>query len=157
MNHDKTDTTQPAIATDAVVQPWVDYWMKQYEQSTQWTQALMAGTPPQADPKAIRSEWLGAMSKSIEAFMRTPTFLESMKQNSEALTATKITSELGKQELARQAGMPQIQDISGLYDRLETAHEVLLQRLQQIEDRLETIENKLDAKPASSPKKKKEV
>ena len=75
MNHDKTDTAQPVAGTDAVVQPWVDYWMKQYEQNTQWTQALMAGVPPQVEPEAIRKEWLGTMSKSIEAFMRTPTFL----------------------------------------------------------------------------------
>jgi hypothetical protein len=154
MNHDKSDTAQPVAGTDAVVQPWVDYWMKQYEQNTQLTQALMAGVPPQVEPEAIRKEWLGTMSKSIEAFMRTPTFLEGMRQNSEAITATKITSELAKQELARQAGVPHIQDISGLYDRLETAHEVLLQRLQKIEDRLTGIESKLDEKPASPAKKK---
>ena len=97
----------------------------------------------------------GAMTKSIEAYMRTPAFLESMRRNAEAMTATKVTSELAKREFARQSGMPHIEDISGLYDRLETAHEVLLGRLQSIEDRLEAIDKKLNSKSNKSSGKQK--
>ena len=142
-------------STNAMVQPWVEYWMKLYEQNTEWTKALMAGVPPDVDPTTVRRQWTGAMTKSIEAYMRTPAFLESMRRNAEAMTATKVTSELAKREFARQSGIPHIEDISGLYDRLETAHEVLLGRLQSIEDRLEAIDKKLNSKSSKSSGKQK--
>lgn len=129
-----------------VVQPWIDYWLNLVEQNTQWTKSLMDGAPQNVDPAVIRQNWLGAMSQSIEAYMRTPTFLEGMKRQAETMTATKVTSELAKLEMARQAGVPHIEDISGLYDRLETANEVVLQRLRTIEQRLEAIEQKLEPK-----------
>jgi len=138
--------------SDAVFQPWVDYWMNLYEQNTQWTQELMAGAPPNVDPATIRKQWLGAMSNSIEAYMRSPTFLEGMKRQSEAMTATKVTSELAKLEMAREAGIPHIEDISGLYDRLETANEVVLQRLKMIETRMEARLDAIEAKLESKSK-----
>ena len=140
-NGQQTETQE---ANQEIVQPWIEYWRGLVEQNTQWTQALMAGAPQNVDPAMIRKQWLGAMSKSIEAYMRTPTFLEGMKRHSETMTATKVTSELAKLEIARQAGIPHIEDISGLYDRLETANEVVLQRLRTIDQRLEAIEKKLD-------------
>lgn len=145
MSDSNGDATRSVDATDAVVQPWVEYWMKLYEQNTQWTQALMAGVPPDVDPATVRKQWMGAMAKSIEAYMRTPAFLDCMRRNAEAMTATKTTSELVKREIARQSGIPHIEDISGLYDRLESAHEVLLKRLQSIEERLAAIENLLES------------
>lgn len=138
-----------------VIQPWLEYWTKLVEQNTQWSQALMAGVPPDVDPAAVRRQWLDAMSRSIEAFMRTPTFLESMKRHSDTTTAAKVTSELAQREVARESGLPHIEDISGLYDRLETANELVLQRLQTIEDRLEAIEHNLNGKPKKSSGKKK--
>ncbi len=148
--------TETLDANQKVIQPWIEYWLSLVEQNTQWTQALMAGAPQNVDPQVIRHQWLDAMSKSIEAYMRTPTFLEGMKHHSETVTATKVTSELAKLEMARQAGIPHIEDISGLYDRLETANEVVLQRLRTIDDRLEAIEAKLDAQAKKSKKSGKD-
>lgn len=146
MNDRKGDTTGMANGTDAIVQPWMEYWSKWMEQNNEWTKALMAGTPPNVDPVAIRQQWLATMSKSIDGYLRSPTFLESMRRNAEAMTAMKVTADLAKVEAARQAGIPHVEDIHGLYDRLETAHETLLQRLHAIEARLASIESKLDAK-----------
>lgn len=155
MSENNGDSTHFGAATNATVQPWVEYWMKLYEQNTEWTQALMAGVPPDVDPTTVRKQWMGAMTKSIEAYMRTPAFLEGMRRNAEAMTATKVTSELAKREIARESGMPHIEDISGLYDRLETANEVLLGRLQSIEDRLAAIEKTLNSKPRKTARKEK--
>lgn len=132
--------------TQAIVQPWMDYWKNVMEQNTQWTQALMAGAPPNVDASTLRGHWLEAMSKSLDAYLRSPSFLEGMRRNAEAMTATKISSNLAKVELARQAGVPHIEDIRGLYDRLETAHELVLDRLQSIEKRLDAIDKKLDSR-----------
>jgi hypothetical protein len=153
MSENNGNSTPLDNATNALVEPWVEYWMSLYEQNTDWTKSLMAGVPPNVDPTTVRRQWMGAMSKSIEAYLRTPAFLDYMRRNSEAMTATKVTSELAKREIARQSGVPHIEDISGLYERLETAHEVLLGRLQSIEDRLTAIEQKLNSKPSKSSRK----
>ena len=155
MSESNGESTLFGNANNAMVEPWVEYWMSLYEQNTEWTKSLMAGVPPDVDPTTVRKQWMGAMSKSIEAYLRTPAFLEYMRRNAEAMTATKITSELAKREIARQSGMPHIEDISGLYDRLETAHEVVLARLQSIENRLEAIEEKLQSKPQKTTGKQK--
>ena len=131
--------------TQAIVQPWIDYWMTMFEQNTEWTKALMAGAPPAVEFTTLRSQWLETMSKRIDAYLRSPTFLEGMKRNAESMTATKVSTDLAKMELARQAGIPHIEDIPGLYDRLETAHELVLSRLQAIYQRLAALEHKLES------------
>lgn len=155
MNENNGKNAETSGTYDEVVNPWVDYWMKLCEQNTQWTQALMAGTPEHVDPTTIRKQWLGAMSESIESYMRSPAFLEGMKQNAEMMTATKTTSELAKREMARQAGVPHIEDISGLYERLQTDHEVVMHRLNAIDARLASIEKQLSAKATKSTGNKK--
>ena len=155
MSENNGNSGQFGDATNAMVQPWVEYWMKLYEQNTEWTKALMAGVPPDIDPATVRKQWMGAMTKSIESYMRTPAFLDGMRRNAEAMTATKVTAELAKREIARESGIPHIEDISGLYDRLETAHEVLVERLQSIENRLASIEEKLNSKPNKKTGKEK--
>ncbi|MCA9216891.1 MAG: hypothetical protein KDB27_27665 [Planctomycetales bacterium] len=144
MSQNNLDATQFFESSNAMIQPWVEYWVKLHEQNVEWSQALMSGMPPNADPAAIRNHWSSAMTQSIEAFMRTPAFLESMRRNAEALTAAKVTSELAKREVAREMGVPHSHDISGLYERLESAHEGVLERLSAIEARLTTIEEKLN-------------
>lgn len=141
--------------TQTMIEPWMEYWMKMFEQNKEWTQTLMAGAPSDIDPLTLRKEWLGAMTKSIDAYMRTQTFLEAMRRNSDAMAASKVTTELAKREMARQAGMPHTEDISGLYDRLQTANEVVLQKLSAIEQRLDVIEKKIEAKPKKSTGQKK--
>lgn len=154
MNKD-SDKSTASDEADAVVKPWIDYWTKLFEQNSDWAKALMAGTPEKIDPTVIRKQWLDAMTKSIESYMRTPSFLEAMRQNSDAITATKVTSELAKLEAARQVGIPHIEDIHGLYVRLESANEALHERLKAIEERLAAIENSLDAKPKKATGKNK--
>ncbi len=151
----KKATTDTDDGTEAMVEPWMEYWMKLFEQNGDWMEALMAGKPPDVDPATIRKEWLGAMTKSVDGYLRTPAFLEAMRKNSETLTATKVTTELAKREVARQAGMPHIEDISGLYERLETAHEVVLDKLSAIERRLGAVEKSLAKTSTKKAKTKK--
>ncbi|MCA9054668.1 MAG: hypothetical protein KDA75_12575 [Planctomycetaceae bacterium] len=132
--------------SDAIVRPWMEYWTKVLEQNNEWTTALMAGAAPQLDPAKFRKQWLGALSDSLDAYMRSPGFLDAMRRNSEAMTAMKTTTELAQLEVAHQSGLPHMDDIRGLFDRLETAHEVLLQRFTVIEQRLQSLEEKLDTR-----------
>jgi hypothetical protein len=114
-------------------------------------QMLMAGKPPDVDPASARKEWLATLTQSMDAYLRTPAFLEGVRKNSETLSAAKVSADLAQREWAREAGIPHIEDISGLYDRLETAHEVVLEKLSAIEKRLGAMEKKLSVAQPKSP------
>ncbi|MFO0867460.1 MAG: hypothetical protein U0935_00810 [Pirellulales bacterium] len=139
-------------ATQAVLRPWLDFWTQMFEQRSDWMQVLMAGSPAQVDVQTLRKRWLDALTRSIDAYVRTPAFLESMRKNFDAMTALKTSSELAKRELSRQAGMPYVEDIAGLYERLQTSHEVVLARLTALDERLAAIERRLaDGTPRATP------
>ncbi len=140
-----TGNGQPAPAADAtqaVLRPWLEFWTQIFEQRADWMQVMMAGAPAKMDLQTLRKRWLEALTKSIEAYVRTPAFLESMRKNFDAMTAIKTSSELAKRELSRQAGMPYVEDIAGLYERLQTGHELVLARLTAIDERLAAIERR---------------
>jgi len=142
-----TTNGSPAMAPDALRpmwQPWLDFWGQMFEQRSDWVEMMLAGTPANVDPAILRKRWLEALGKSLDAYLRSPPFLDGMKRNLEAMTTMKSTSESASREVARQIGLPHVEDISGLYERLETGQELLLARLGQIEHRLTTIEGKME-------------
>ncbi|MCA9151558.1 MAG: hypothetical protein KDA92_19735 [Planctomycetales bacterium] len=135
-----------AAANDAIVQPWLDYWMKLFEQNSQWTQMLMAGMPPTMDFNQARQQWLKTMSTSLDGYLRSPAFLDAMRRTADMSTATKTNTDAMKLEVTRQIGIPHSEDIRGLFERLESAHELVMERLAAIEVRLSSMESKLTTK-----------
>jgi hypothetical protein len=79
----------------------------------------------------------------MDAYMRTPAFLEAMKQNTDLLVKAKRQADDVAAEIARNANIPTASDISGLFERLHSVEEVILGRLGRIEDRLTTIEQQV--------------
>lgn len=140
-------TNSQAAAPDVMQpmwQPWLDFWGQMNEQRSDWVEMMLAGAPPNIDLPALRKRWLETLGKSLDAYLRSPPFLEGMKRNLDATTALKTTSELASREVTRQIGLPHVEDISGLYERLQTGQELLLARLSQIEQRLTSIESKFN-------------
>jgi len=142
MTNGNGQTVPAAEATQAVLRPWLDFWTQMFEQRSDWMQVMMAGAPAKMDLQTLRKRWLDALTKSIDAYVRTPAFLESMRKNFDAMTAIKTSSELAKREMSRQAGMPYVEDIAGLYERLQTSHDLVLARLATIDQRLASIERR---------------
>lgn len=142
-----TRADDPALA---VMQPWLDYWTHFVEQRSDWAQMMMAATPPNVDLAQLRKRWLDTLTKSIDAYLRTPAFLDSMRRNLEATTALKSSTDAAQREASRQAGMPHVDDIAGLYERLEMCHAEQMEKLNTLERRLTTLEKRLqgDGKPA---------
>src|SRR5271157_3091190 len=118
------------------------FWTQWLEQSSRGTQALLEAMQTAGDPQQLQRRWLDAVSRSLDDFMRTPAFLELLKNNLKAVTDLKGLQDQVIHDTARQFGMPLAADITGLFERLQSTEHNIINRLQAIEDRLKAIETK---------------
>jgi hypothetical protein len=118
------------------------FWAQWLEQSSQGTQAMMEAMKTSLDPQLIQRRWLDALSRSFDDFLRSPAFLELMKNNLKAVTDLKGMQDQIIQDTARQFGIPLVGDIAGLFERLHSTEQTILNRLEAIEERLKAIEHK---------------
>jgi hypothetical protein len=131
--------------TDPVIGPFIDLWLNSMNEANDTTRQTLEEFAVSADAKTWQRRWLDAVSRSMDAYMRSPAFLQSMKQNTELLVKTKRQMDDYVAEFARNANIPTATDISGLFERLHSIEDVILQRLTRIEERLETIEQQIGA------------
>lgn len=125
---------------DPLVQPFVDFWSSYIEQTNDATRQLIEEFDGQTDAKTWQRRWFDAVSKSMDAYMRSPAFLQTMKQNTDVVVKAKRQANDFAAEFARNANVPTANDISGLFERLHSVEEVILRRLNQIEERLGSLE-----------------
>ncbi len=118
------------------------FWTQWLEQSSRGTQVLLEAMQTAGDPQQFQRRWLEAVSRSLDDFMRTPTFLELLKNNLKAVTDLKGMQDQVIQDTARHFGLPLAADITGLFERLHSAEQNIINRLQAIEERLKAIEPK---------------
>jgi len=118
------------------------FWTQWLEQSSRGTQALLEVMQGAGDPQQLQRRWLDAMSRSLDDFMRTPTFLQLVGNNLKAVTDMKGMQDQVIQDTARHFGMPLAADITGLFERLHSTEQNIINRLQAIEERLKAIETK---------------
>lgn len=136
-------TSQEAASVPtAMFQAWTDLWGKYVEASTDYSRVLLdsAGGAEPADLESLRRRWLESLGKSMDSYMRTPAFLEQMRRHFEAMTAAKSNADDVAKEVARNVGFPHLDDIAGLFERLQIGQEAILNRLAAIERRLDAIE-----------------
>ena len=143
-----TENAQANGVTEGFFEPWMELWAKSIEQSKEQSAALLEAMQGVPDPEALRRRWLDSLSQNLDTFLRSPPFLEAMRQNFEAMTEMKSHGEEAMQKIAREAGIPLLTDVSGLFERLWLAQEAVLDRLTAIEDRLEAIETHVKRAPA---------
>jgi hypothetical protein len=125
---------------DPVVQPFVDFWSDYVKQANDATREFLDGIDDQTNIKSFQRRWFDTVSKSADAYMRSPAFLQSMKQNTDAAIKLKRQADDLAKEMARNANIPTTGDISGLFERLHSVEEVILSRLGRIDERLGSIE-----------------
>ncbi len=128
--------------SEAKVDAVTAFWTQWLEQSSRGTQALLEVMQTAGDPQQVQRRWLDAMSQSLDSFMRSPAFLELLKQQLKAITDLKGLQDQVVQDAARQFGLPLAADITGLFERLHSTEQTILNRLQAIEERLKAIESK---------------
>ena len=130
---------------DPIMQPFVDLWSSYVKQADDATRELLEGLDGNVDVKTWQRRWYDAVSRSMDAYMRSPLFLQAVKQNTDAMIKTKQHADDLATEFARNANIPTAGNISGLFERLHSVEEVILHRLGRIEQRLETIEQQSGA------------
>jgi hypothetical protein len=123
------------------------FWTQWLEQSSRGTQALMEAMQATGDPKQVHQRWLDAVAQSLENFMRTPAYLEAMKQNLKVVTDLKGLQNQIVKGTARELGMPLADDITGLFERLNSVEQKILTRLGAVDSRLKAVEAKLGNAP----------
>lgn len=137
-----SNATESTAAPNPFLQPYVEFWEGWIEQTNETTKQFLQSGKDAASPRALQRRWLEATSRSIDAYLRSPMFLEAMKKNMDAVIRTKLQVNDFQKEVARNADIPTASDISGLFERLRGIEESILTRLGEIERRLESIENK---------------
>jgi hypothetical protein len=136
-------------AFDPVVEPFVDFWSQYVKQANDTTREYLDGYGDGSNIKTFQRRWLDAVSKSVDAYLRSPVFLQAMKQNTDAAVKLKRQADDLSAEFARNANIPTATDISGLFERLHSVEEAILNRLGGIEERLQTIEHQIAAGQAA--------
>ncbi len=140
-----TDTKSNSNPSAMPVDPagvMASFWTQWLEQSSRGTQALLEAMQVAGDPQNLQRRWLDAVSRSLEGFMRTPAFMEIIKNNMKAVTDLKSLQDSVVQDTARQLGVPLTADITGLFERLHSTERVIINQLQAIEERLKAIETR---------------
>ena len=139
----KADPPQAQVEVDPVTQPFVDFWQSYFQQTEQATRAVFQQFNGNTDLDSWKRQWLEALSRSMDAYMRSPAFLAAMKHNLDTATQTKAHTNDVALEVARNTGVPTASDISGLFERLHSVEDTILSRLNEFQERLDKIDGKL--------------
>jgi hypothetical protein len=134
---------------DPVVKPFVDLWSDYLKRADDAARDFLDEFDASSNVNTWQRRWHDALSKSLDAYMRTPAFLQAMKQNTDAAVKFKRQFDDLTTEVARNMNLPMASDISGLFERLHSIEEAILVRLGRIEKRLEKIEGQVDAGEAA--------
>jgi hypothetical protein len=105
-------------ALNPVVQPFVEFWSGYAKQANDATREFLDELDDQANIKTFQRRWFDAVTKSVEAYLRSPVFLYAMKQNADMIVKAKERADDLSTEIARNANIPTASDISGLFERM---------------------------------------
>jgi hypothetical protein len=129
---------------------FLDFWRNYFEQTAIQTRVLLENAKVGKAPlEPINSRWLESLSESLDQFMRTPAFLGVLKQTLQRMVDLKLLQDQMVQSVAQQTGMPLAADITGLFERVNSAEQAILTRVKTMEDRLKAMEVKLDSGPVA--------
>jgi hypothetical protein len=152
---DKNSQAKPDAAADpsSVVAAFWTQWLEQSARGTQAILELMQGVGSPQQHKERQERWLETAAESFDSFFRTPPFMELMRQQLKAITDLKVMQDQMVKGAARHLGMPLADDVFGLFERLNSTEQTILNRLEAIEERLRVIEDLCRSEPGSSKKR----
>jgi hypothetical protein len=136
---------------------FLEFWRNYFEQTAIQTRILLETMHGGKSLDQLHNQWLASLSQSLDSFMRTPAFLEVLKQTLKRMVDLKLLQDQTAQSVAQQTGLPLAADVTGVFERVHSAEQTILTRLAMLEDRLEAIEKTLNSSPAEKkPKRRRE-
>ncbi len=103
----------------------------------------------------LHNQGLAALNQSLDSFMRTPVFLEVLKQSLKRMIDLKLMQDQMTQAVCQQTGMPTATDVTGVFERVHSAEQTILKQLAKLDERLQAIEKTLNSGPAERESKRK--
>src|SRR5258708_2443671 len=108
------------------LQPYQQFWASYLREASAATKKILETAGDGAvDPRAWQRRWLEAVSRSIDAYLRSPFFLRAMKQNMDAMIKAKLQSDNFTKEFARHANLPTASDLMGLFERIRSGEDTI--------------------------------
>jgi hypothetical protein len=135
---------RPGQTTDPA-REFLDFWKNYFEQTAIQSRILLESMQGGKSLDQLHNQWLGTLSDSLDGFMRTPPFLDVLKQSIERMVAVKRQQDQMTQAVAQQVGLPLAADVTGVFERVASAERAIMARLERLEGRLEAIEHSLQS------------
>jgi hypothetical protein len=123
--------------------PFASFWTDYLEQTDAHGKAMLEYFQTLGDPQQMQKRWLETVGRSLDAYMRSPAFLEAMQRNLKVMTDLKSFQDQLVQDVARHVGVPLASDVYGLFERLHSVEQTILKQLKAVDGRLIAIETKL--------------
>ena len=96
-----------------------------------------------------------SLSQSMDGFMRTPAFLEVLKQSLKRMIDLKLMQDQVVQAVSQQTGLPLAADVAGVSERIQSVEQTILKQLAKLDDRLQAIEKITELRPCGEEPEKK--
>jgi len=159
MSSDKSSEGRISAADPA--RDFLEFWTNYFEQTAIQTRILLEGMQggKSLDHKSLdqlHTQGLESLTQCLDGFMRTPAFLEVLKQSLKRMIDLKQMQDQMSQSVAQQTGLPLAADVTGVFERVHSAEQTILKQLAKLDDRLKAIEKTLNSSPAEkNPKRKR--
>ncbi|MCG8448660.1 MAG: hypothetical protein MI725_03645 [Pirellulales bacterium] len=138
---DKKNTSQEH---ESVVQPFLELWSSYLERTMEATKAILEGSFSQVRDHAKQKESFEAVSKSLDDFLRSPVFLQAMKQHVDSIIEAKRAGINLATTIDQDENLTSDDNINEILQRFSGTEQMILNRLDQIERRLDKIETHMD-------------
>jgi hypothetical protein len=154
MSSDKSNEGVSSAADPA--RDFLEFWRNYFEQTAIQTRILLEGMQGGKSQDQLHNQGLTSLSQSLDGFMRTPAFLEALKQSLKRMIDLKLMQDQVAQTVSQQTGLPLTADITGLFERVHSAEQTIMKQLATLDDRLKAIEKTLNSGPTEkSPRRKR--
>ncbi len=153
MSSDKSNESVSLAADPA--RDFLEFWRNYFEQTAIQTRILLEGMQGGKSLDQLHTQGLESLSQSLDGFMRTPAFLEVLKQSLKRMIDLKQMQNQMSQSIVQQTGLPLAADVTGVFERVHSAEQTILARLAMLDDRLKAIEKTLNSGLAETNLKRK--
>jgi len=153
MSSDKSNESVSLAADPA--RDFLEFWRNYFEQTAIQTRIFLEGMQGGKSLDQLHTQGLESLSQSLDGFMRTPAFLEVLKQSLKRMIDLKQMQNQMSQSIVQQTGLPLAADVTGVFERVHSAEQTILARLAMLDDRLKAIEKTLNSGLAGKNLKRK--